>query len=523
MNSSAKSLLNKFATVRRRTVLTVAFLATVGAFLPASASQAAAPGADVVLVDLSVVRAAVGTPYSYVYEVDNRGPDAATDVGLTAVLTGISSFESVSSDRGTCTYVPASATAECDIGRLASRGSATIEIVVTPTDGTGSAATASSTAGQDTDSSNNDAVSSPHLVAAGAADLWVYPNSGVDDTGLGSTGYAIPGESFDYSIDVVNDGPAIAEDVVLSVLLPYGVELQDSSVPCTVHADDGANALVSCALGDVETGQTVALTALAPIGAAGRTLRTEVAVEGSGPDPGPQPNTSSNYLVVAPGLAASDGATSEGGSALEIPVQLYGSVDHAVSVDYATADGTALASTDYTATTGTLTFAPGQTTKSVSVPLLSDQITEPNESLTLTLANVDEGAATGPPVTLVNAVAAGTIVDNDPKVSIGDARVKEGDKGTRKAALLVRLSHASPDLVSVHFATSSGSAAARSDFKPVKRTVAFLPGQRKLVVTVLVVGDLRNEQSERFFANLSKITGALRADAKGAVKIVDDD
>jgi len=139
--------------------------------------------------------------------------------------------------------------------------------------------------------------------------------------------------------------------------------------------------------------------------------------------------------VVAPGLAASDGATSEGGSALEIPVQLYGSVDHAVSVDYATADGTALASTDYTATTGTLTFAPGQTTKSVSVPLLSDQITEPNESLTLTLANVDEGAATGPPVTLVNAVATGTIVDNDPKVSIGDARVKEGDKGTRKAAL----------------------------------------------------------------------------------------
>jgi len=106
---------------------------------------------------------------------------------------------------------------------------------------------------------------------------------------------------------------------------------------------------------------------------------------------------------------------------------------------------------------------------------------------------------------------------------VSEIRVKEGDKGTRKAALLVRLSHASPDLVSVHFATSSGSAAARSDFKPVKRTVAFLPGQRKLVVTVLVVGDLRNEQSERFFANLSKITGALRADAKGAVKIVDDD
>src|SRR4029450_3090719 len=112
MNSSAKSLLNTFATLRRRTLLTVAFLATVAAFPPAGGSQAATPGADVVLVDLSVMRAAVGTPYSYVYEVDNRGPDAATDVGLTTVLTGISSFESVSSDRGTCTDVPASATAE---------------------------------------------------------------------------------------------------------------------------------------------------------------------------------------------------------------------------------------------------------------------------------------------------------------------------------------------------------------------------------------------------------------------------
>jgi hypothetical protein len=420
--------------------------------------------------------------------------------------------------------VPASTTAQCDIGRLASGGSATIEIVVTPTDGTGSTATASSAAGQDADSSNNGAVSSPRLVApGGAADLWVYPNSGVDDTGFGSTGYAIPGESFDYSIDVGNDGPAIAEDVILSVLLPYGVELQDSSVSCTVHADDGANALVSCPLGDVETGQTVSLTALAPIGAAGRTLRTEVAVDGSGPDPGPQPNASSNYLVVAPGLAANDGATSEGGSTLEIPVQLYGSVDHAVSVDYATADGTALAGADYTTTTGTLTFAPGQTTKSVPIPLLSDQLTEPKEILTLTLANIDEGSATGPPVTLVNAVATGMIVDNDPKVSIGDARVKEGDKGTRKAALLVKLSRASPDLVSVHFATSSGSAAARSDFRPVRRTVAFLPGQVRQVVTVLVVGDIRNENSERFLAKLSKVTGAVRGDAKGAVRIVDDD
>jgi hypothetical protein len=108
-------------------------------------------------------------------------------------------------------------------------------------------------------------------------------------------------------------------------------------------------------------------------------------------------------------------------------------------------------------------------------------------------------------------------------VSIRNARIKEGNSGTRKANLVVKISHASPDLVSVRFATLSGSARARSDFEPAEKTLAFLPGQLKQVITVLVVGDTRKERTERFFGKLSHIAGGLLGDAKGTTRIVDDD
>ena len=71
-----------------------------------------------------------------------------------------------------------------------------------------------------------------------------------------------------------------------------------------------------------------------------------------------------------------------------------------MTVDYATADGTAAAGADYTATSGTLTFAAGETTKTVSVPILDDSHDEGEETFTLRLSNatgtrIGDGEATG--------------------------------------------------------------------------------------------------------------------------------
>ena len=72
---------------------------------------------------------------------------------------------------------------------------------------------------------------------------------------------------------------------------------------------------------------------------------------------------------------------------LDFAVTLNRAAGQAVSVDYATADGTATAGADYTATSGTLTFAPGETAKTVSVPLLDDSIDEGRETFKLKLSN----------------------------------------------------------------------------------------------------------------------------------------
>jgi Domain of unknown function (DUF4394)/Calx-beta domain len=78
------------------------------------------------------------------------------------------------------------------------------------------------------------------------------------------------------------------------------------------------------------------------------------------------------------------------------------------SVDYATADGTGKAGEDYTATSGTVTFQPGETVKLVSIPVLDDRRSEPSETFKVTLANPTGGVALGSPRT-----ATVTINDDD--------------------------------------------------------------------------------------------------------------
>ena len=66
---------------------------------------------------------------------------------------------------------------------------------------------------------------------------------------------------------------------------------------------------------------------------------------------------------------------------------LSSATDQPVTVNYATLDGTATAGIDYTAATGTITFAPGQTTQAISIPLIGDTTFENNESFSLQLSN----------------------------------------------------------------------------------------------------------------------------------------
>ena len=144
---------------------------------------------------------------------------------------------------------------------------------------------------------------------------------------------------------------------------------------------------------------TVTLSPSPPCGATGavctpdgRTFTTALATQIQGP----------------PGLTVADAQVQEAANAtLAFAVTLSRAPSGTVTVDYATSDGTAAAGSDYTATSGTLTFAAGETEKTVSVPVLDDAHDEGSETLTLTLSN-PSGAY------LADGSATGTINNSDP-------------------------------------------------------------------------------------------------------------
>ena len=114
-------------------------------------------------------------------------------------------------------------------------------------------------------------------------------------------------------------------------------------------------------------------------------------------------------ILGPPGLSVADAEVDENtGDPVAFAVTLGRASRHTVTVDYATSDGTAVAGEDYEETSGTLTFAPGVTERTVSVPVIADSHDESRETFTLTLSNPDGGNAW-----LEEATATGTIVNTD--------------------------------------------------------------------------------------------------------------
>jgi hypothetical protein len=123
-----------------------------------------------------------------------------------------------------------------------------------------------------------------------------------------------------------------------------------------------------------------------------------VTFEGSvgGPDPG-EPVV---LAVADASVLEGDGGTSN----LAVAVTLSNGSSQAITVSYRTIDGTALANSDYPATSGTLTFQPGETSRTISVSIKGDRKREANETFSVQFSNavgatIDDGVAS---VTILN-------------------------------------------------------------------------------------------------------------------------
>ncbi|HYG80781.1 MAG TPA: Calx-beta domain-containing protein, partial [Pyrinomonadaceae bacterium] len=223
-----------------------------------------------------------------------------------------------------------------------------------------------------------------------------------------------------------------------------------------------------------------------------------------------------------PTVSVNNIAVTEGNAAVtaNFTVSLSKPSGLTVKVKYATANGTATAPADYAAKAlTTLTFAPGETTKTVPVAVAGDTRDEPAETFKLNLS-----APTN--ATIATATGACIITDNDPapSVTINNVTVTEPDSGTRAAVFTVKLSAASGQTVTVKYATANGTAAAPADYTALAlTTLTFTPGQISKTVTVQVKGDVIKEANETFFVNLSAATNATIADAQGLGTITNDD
>jgi hypothetical protein len=188
-----------------------------------------------------------------------------------------------------------------------------------------------------------------------------------------------------------------------------------------------------------------------------------------------------------------------------------------VTVDYATADGSAAGGTDFVAASGTLTFLAGDSSKTITVPVTGDTLDEDDETFTVNLTNAANA-------TIADPQGQGTITDDDgPAISISNVTVTEGNGGIVNATFDVTLSAPSLQTVTVDFATANGTASAGSDYNTQAGTLTFDPAQTAQTITVAVTGDLVDESNETFAVNLTNAVNATIAVAQGAGTITDDD
>ena len=207
-----------------------------------------------------------------------------------------------------------------------------------------------------------------------------------------------------------------------------------------------------------------------------------------------------------------------GTKALAFTIALSSPSDIPVSVSYGTVNGSAIAGKDYQAKKGTVTFAAGQTSKTVSVLVKGDRVAEYDEDFSLNLTS-----ATG--ALISNGWVYGTIVDNEPRICINSVCRKEGNSGTKLMTFTVTLSAAYDQAVNVTYATHNDTArTGKKDYTATSGTLTFTPGQTSKTFTVEVKGDKKRESDEYFYVLLSKpSSNALIWDSYGWGTILNDD
>src|SRR5436190_23298661 len=282
----------------------------------------------------------------------------------------------------------------------------------------------------------------------------------------------------------------------------HGQFLYNTTTRSVMWDSDGSGAVAGIALATLQTGAVVSAGNFAISG-----------TTGSSPAVG---DISITDVTIAEGNSGTKVAT--------FTVSHTGTA--AFSVNYATADGSATAGSDYVATSNTLNFAAGSgaaQSQTVSVTINGDTTVEPDETFFVNLSSATNGG------TLVKSQGIGTITNDDTaagvgNISINDITIAEGNAGTSIASFTVTRSGgtAAFDLT---FATADGSATAGSDYvSQPSGAVSFAAGDLTKTISVTINGDTTVELDETYFVNLLSATnGGTLVKSQGVGTITNDD
>jgi hypothetical protein len=190
-----------------------------------------------------------------------------------------------------------------------------------------------------------------------------------------------------------------------------------------------------------------------------------------------------------------------------------------VTVHYATADVTAVAGSDYTAASGDLIIPAGQTTGTITLPVLGDRLGEPDETFFVNLSGATNA-------TIADGQGVGTIADDEPRISITDFTKAEGKRNrTTLFTFTVTLTVAYDQPVTVSYRTADGTAmTGDDDYVAQTGTLTFKPGETTKTITIEVKGDSKREADEYFFLDLfGNSTNSWFAKKRGTGTILNDD
>jgi predicted extracellular nuclease len=226
--------------------------------------------------------------------------------------------------------------------------------------------------------------------------------------------------------------------------------------------------------------------------------------------------------ATGPLVSVSDVSVNEAAGTMTFTVTRANVAAGAFTVDYATANGTATAGSDYDATSGTLSFADNQVSATVTVTINDEAIAELDETVLLNLSNAS-GA------TIADAQGVGTIVNDDGapiQVSIADASVVEGDSGSVNLVFTLTRTGGT-GAFDVNFQTADGTATSTGpgqDYVTTTGTVNFAAGQNSATISVPVLGDGAAESNETFQVQLLSATNnAIITDNLAVGTIINDE